>query len=177
MAMHMHQKYVPKNIDPFWYEDTFYSRPTRLKQGSGTRGLKLYEKLFGVQAVVRCEIEMKRKYLRRKGMKFPLTEINDPVANTLVFYEFDQKKFENYMSKNKLRRFREQPRSMQELIKKVKKKDQHWQKYFKPLHKWNEKFQQAVEIFNLEMAAEMDVIAGDSDDDGGDEEAQDDGYG
>ena len=106
MAMHMHQKYVPKNVDPFWYEDTFYTRPTRQVQGRANRGLKLYQKLLaGSDEIIRCEIEMKRSYCRRKDISFPLTNIHDPVSNTMTFLDFDQKKFEKYMSKNKLRKF------------------------------------------------------------------------
>ena len=180
MAMHLHQRYVGRSIDPFWYENTYYTRPTRQKQGRASRGLKLYQKIFGVQEVVRCEIEMKRQYLRRKGMKFPLTQIPDPVANTLGFLEFDQRKFEKFLAKENLRAIKPEPRSMQELVRAVQKKDHHWKKYFKPLDTWNEYFQQSLDQFNLEMAQEIEAIARDTGSgdggDGGGEEDQDDGY-
>ena len=47
----------------------------------------------------------------------------------------------------------------------MQKKDKHWQKFFKEMPKWSDKFQQAVELFNLEMAVEVEKYgAGDDDD-------------
>jgi hypothetical protein len=149
IAMHLFQKYVPTKVNAFWIEDTFYTRPTRMKNGCGHRGVKLYEKLLNYKLVTRCELEMKRSYIKKRNIQFPITTIKDPLKNTLVFYEFDKDKFRDYLSENNKRFSNNQAKSMMELHRYVTKQTGNSKKYFKPLDIWNEYFQKALDEFNL----------------------------
>ena len=158
IAMHLFQKYVPKKVNAFWVENTFYSRPTRNKHNCGCRGVKLYEKQLNYKLMIRCEIEMKRPYIKKRNIRFPITSINDPVKNTFVFYQFKEDKFKDYLSKQNKRLSNNQSKSMMELYRYVTNQTDNPKKYFKPMKNWNEYFQKALDEFNVKLASELDSL-------------------
>ena len=149
VEMHLLQLYIPAKVKEFRIKDTFYTRPTRKLSGQASRGMKVYIKN---NSFVRCELELLRPYIKRNKMEFTSTHnIALELSRNFRFVEFDMKKFNKYLVKDKIPSpFKRHPRSMMEIKRRVNDvfPGNKAAKFFIRMNQWDYELQRVFNIYH-----------------------------
>ncbi len=149
VEMHLLQLYVPAKVKEFRYKDTYYTRPTRGLKGQTSRGMKVYIKN---ESFVRCELELLRPYIKRKELEFSNNNISLELSKNFRFVEFDNKKFNRYLLKDKKASpFKRHARSMMENKRRVNEvyMGNRASKFFSNINEWNELIQRVFNEYHI----------------------------
>ena len=146
IEMHLLQLYVPAKVKEFRFKDTYYTRPTRGLKGQTNRGMKVYIKN---ESFVRCELELLRPDIKKKELEFSTENISLELSKNFRFVNFDKKKFNRYLLKDKKASpFKRHARSMMEIKRRVNEvyMGNKASKFFKNIDNWNLMIQR---VFNM----------------------------